>query len=170
MVLPKPSSTDGIPPFMEDLEMIKHYQVQGIDIAIDTSDENVFQPHPITLMLSEALEINRTDTVLEIGSGSGLVAIAAAKLGAKHVYASDLARRANSATRRNANLNGINGQMTVVHGDSFTPFEEQVFEVIVANPPCMPFPPQAMYCNQGLSLAVNGGHDGADLSERLRDI
>jgi predicted nicotinamide N-methyase len=45
--------------------------------------------------------------VLDLASGSGIVAIAAALAGAAHVVASDSDARARVATRRNAALNGV---------------------------------------------------------------
>jgi release factor glutamine methyltransferase len=142
--------------------MIKKYTAQGIELLVDESDERVFHPHPITHMLANAIKVKPTDTVLEVGCGSGFIAMTAAKLGAKHVYASDIATPAVQTTLRNKKLNGIDGQMTVVQGDWFAPFKGMKFDVIVANPPCMPFPEGETYLNQDLTLAVNGGHTGTD--------
>jgi release factor glutamine methyltransferase len=142
--------------------MIKTYKIQGINIKIDESDANVFQPHPITKLLANSIEIKPGDEVLEVGSGSGLIAITAAKLGAKQVYASDISDFACRATKYNSILNGLNGEMKVYKGDFFEPFQNQKFDVIISNPPCMPFPKGATYINEGLSLAVNGGEDGID--------
>jgi len=147
--------------------MIKTYKIQGIDIKIDESDANVFQPHPITKLLANSIEIKPNDEVLEIGSGSGLIAIAAAKLGAKQVYASDISDYAYRATKNNSILNGLNGEMKVYKGDFFEPFQNHTFDVIISNPPCMPFPNGATYINEGLSLAVNGGDDGIDSTKEL---
>ncbi len=52
-------------------------------------------------------EVVRGRRVLDLASGSGIVAIAAARAGAVHVVASDSDARARIATRRNAALNGV---------------------------------------------------------------
>jgi release factor glutamine methyltransferase len=147
--------------------MIKTYKIQGIVIKIDESDANVFQPHPITKLLANSIKIKPGDEVLEVGSGSGLIAITAAKLGAKQVYASDISDFACSATKNNSILNGLNGELNVSKGDFFEPFENKKFDVIISNPPCMPFPKGAIYKNEGLSLAVNGGEYGIDSTKEL---
>ncbi len=96
--------------------MIKTYNIKGLNIQIDESDEQVFQPHPITTLLAKSIFIKPTDIVLEVCSGSGLIAIAAAKLGAKKVYASDISQSACSATKNNGILkrpaieHGLNGE------------------------------------------------------------
>lgn len=142
--------------------MFRDFIVQGEVIKIDVSDKRVFQPHPITLMLANAIRVKTTDVVLEVCSGSGIISITAAKLGASKVFSSDISGPAVYATRRNATLNGINGQMMVVKGDFFEPFKGRRFDVIVANPPCMPFPDGEVYLNRYLTNAVNGGLDGTN--------
>ena len=52
-------------------------------------------------------QVVRRRRVLDLATGSGIVAIAAARAGALHVVASDSDARARVATRRNAALNGI---------------------------------------------------------------
>lgn len=49
----------------------------------------------------------RNKTVLDFGSGSGIVAVAAALAGAKKVYACDIDAQALDAARLNAELNGV---------------------------------------------------------------
>lgn len=52
-------------------------------------------------------QVVRGRRVLDLASGSGIVAIAAARAGALHVVASDSDARARVAARRNAALNGV---------------------------------------------------------------
>jgi predicted nicotinamide N-methyase len=52
--------------------------------------------------------------VVDFASGSGLVAIAAARAGARHVTASDLDPFAVAAIRLNAAANGVEGRITPV--------------------------------------------------------
>ncbi|MCZ7674021.1 MAG: 50S ribosomal protein L11 methyltransferase [Chloroflexi bacterium] len=52
-------------------------------------------------------------TVLDVGAGSGILAIAAAKLGAARLLAFDTDELAVSATVDNAAKNGVAGQISV---------------------------------------------------------
>lgn len=62
-------------------------------------------------------------SVLDVGSGSGIAGIAAAKLGAKRVIALDSDTDALAATRANAALNGVDIEVTadvaLLAGQSF---------------------------------------------------
>jgi len=65
--------------------------------------------HPTTQLSLEAIERALTpgDEVLDIGTGSGILAIAAAKLGAGRVYAVDNDAQAVEIARENAVANGV---------------------------------------------------------------
>ena len=74
--------------------------------------------HPSTQMCLQALEdvLTPGDTVLDVGAGSGILAIAAVKLGASGVIALDIDRLATAATRDNAARNNVAGQIAVYQG------------------------------------------------------
>lgn len=74
-------------------------------------------------------------TVLDLGSGSGVLAIAAARAGAD-VTAVDLDPRCVEATRRNASDNGVTVDARC--GDLFAPVPGRRFDLVVANPPFYP--------------------------------
>lgn len=57
--------------------------------------------------LLENPQLVQGKTVVDVGSGSGVVAIAAAKAGAKHVIACDIDTNALSVAKLNAELNGV---------------------------------------------------------------
>lgn len=71
--------------------------------------------HPTTTLSILALEDNlkMNDLVIDVGSGSGVLSIAAALLGAKFVHAFDLDNIAVKSTRLNAKLNNLNDKITV---------------------------------------------------------
>lgn len=89
-------------------------------------------------MLADALreELRRGDSVLDLCTGSGAVAIAAALAGAGRVTAVDLSRRAVAAARINARLNGMG--LRALRGSLFEPLGDERFDLIVANPPYVP--------------------------------
>ncbi len=76
--------------------------------------------HPTTRLCLEALErgLHGGETVVDWGTGSGLLAVAAAKLGAARVLAGDVDPLAVSIARENCARNGVEGRVTVVEGES----------------------------------------------------
>ncbi len=74
--------------------------------------------------------------VLDVCTGSGILAIAAARAGASRVTAVDVSRRAVVAARLNARVNGV--RLRVRRGDLFEPVRGERFDLIVSNPPYIP--------------------------------
>lgn len=70
------------------------------------------------------------NNVIDYGCGSGVLAIAAAKLGAKLVYAVDIDEQAMLATRQNATQNGVLDRLKIDHPDKL---EHENADVILAN-------------------------------------
>jgi len=87
-----------------------------IVIALDPGMAFGTGTHPTTQLCLEALErlIKPAQDVLDLGSGSGILAIAAAKLGARQVLALDIDPLAASATAENARANGV-GEKIIAH-------------------------------------------------------
>ncbi|MGA1227966.1 MAG: 50S ribosomal protein L11 methyltransferase [Burkholderiaceae bacterium] len=93
--------------------------------------------HPTTQLCLEALltifsqpSASAPTQVLDLGCGSGILAIAAAKLGARHVLAVDIDPMALQTTRHNADINGVAAQLTVA--DARTPIPNS-FDLVLAN-------------------------------------
>lgn len=74
--------------------------------------------HPSTQMCLQALEqyLGPGMKVLDVGTGSGILSIAATKLGASHVLAFDVDRLAVLATRQNALANHSEHQLDIFQG------------------------------------------------------
>jgi release factor glutamine methyltransferase len=99
----------------------------------------VFIPRPETEVLVErALEVapERGARVLDIGTGCGNVAVSVARerQGAG-VVATDVDWLAVELCRRNAAANGVSDRVRVLQGDVFGPVADDVFDVVVSNPP-----------------------------------
>ena len=62
----------------------------------------VFAPTHTSRTIAEALEIQPGDTVIDVGSGSGVLSFVAANLGARHVYGVDLSQASVAVATRNA--------------------------------------------------------------------
>ena len=78
--------------------------------------------------------IRRGDTVADLGAGSAVLAIAAAKLGAERVVAIEMDHDAIGNAEENVARNGVSGQVAVLEGDAaiMLPLLGQ-FRVILAN-------------------------------------
>jgi release factor glutamine methyltransferase len=102
--------------------------------------------------------------VLDVCTGSGIVAVSAALAGAE-VTAVDVSRRAVLAARLNARVNGV--RVRALRGDLLAPVRGERFDLIVSNPPYVPddgsLPPR------GLERAWKAGADGRAVLDRLCD-
>jgi release factor glutamine methyltransferase len=103
--------------------------------------ENVHVPGPASIDLARYLFSVRGKSVLDLCCGTGLFAIAAAKLGAREVWAADLSPEAVECARANAELNKV--KIVVKQGDLFDPVRGRKFDVVITNPPQTPAPAEA---------------------------
>jgi len=103
-----------------------------IDIVLDPGMAFGTGTHPTTYLCLEAIErycLQYTpESVLDMGAGSGLLAITAGKLGATDIHAIDYDPISVEASRVNAEINHI--QLTSTLGD--TP-PNRTFELVIAN-------------------------------------
>lgn len=90
--------------------------------------------HPTTVMCIQALEktVKKGDVVVDVGTGSGILSIAAAMLGAKRVHALDLDPVAVESAKLNVKLNKVHDVITVSQNNLLDRIDEQA-DVIVAN-------------------------------------
>lgn len=102
----------------------------GITMTIDAGHAFGHGRHPTTELAADLLlSLMPAEHVLDLGCGSGVLSIAAAKAGAESVVAIDNDRAAVRATDKNATANDVDIAV------SLTPLHDLVglFEVIVAN-------------------------------------
>jgi len=127
----------------------------------------VFRPRSDTWLLAGALR-ERPELpggeVLDVCTGSGALAIAAALGGARSVTAVDVSRRALLSVRLGARLNGVHVEAR--RGSLLAAVPGRRFDVIVANPPYLPgaAPPA-----RGAGRHTEAGARGRALLDRLID-
>jgi release factor glutamine methyltransferase len=126
----------------------------------------VFRPHSDTWLLAEFLHREQRipgARALDLCTGSGALAIAARRAGARSVTAVDVSRRAVSTARINGLLNGV--RVRAVRGDLFEPLAGLTYDVIVSNPPYLPA--GDVLPLSGPERAWDAGAGGRELIDRI---
>ncbi|MBT2616843.1 MULTISPECIES: 50S ribosomal protein L11 methyltransferase [unclassified Bacillus (in: firmicutes)] len=90
--------------------------------------------HPTTVMCIQALERTVTpgDLVVDVGTGSGVLSIAAALLDAKRIQSLDLDEVAVQSARQNVEINNVQDKVSVSQGNLLDGVNEQA-DIVVAN-------------------------------------
>ena len=131
---------------------------------------DVLIPRPETEFIVDRVRALEPKRLLDIGTGSGCIAIACAvRLPEASVVATDLSGEALAVARRNAETLGVQDRIEFREGDLFAPLKEgERFDVIASNPP---------YVSRGGALpevdlhephvALYPGDSGLEILERL---
>jgi len=128
------------------------------------TDDLVYIPSDDTFLLAENLEIKEGQSVLEIGTGSGLVSMYASLL-TDDVTATDINYNALELAEKNFKLNNIN-TIRLEFGDLFEPVKNEKFDVILFNTPYLPTDSDDII-NDDLNYAFDGGLDGRKVIDRF---
>ena len=156
-----------------------HKEFWSLDFIV-TGD--VLVPRPETeLLVEEALKIFRTNRlstdcclILEIGTGSGAVAVSLAKeLPGVSVIATDYSFDALRIAKKNAEKCQVIKNVNFLAGDIFGPFknDRDLSDMVISNPPYIPdhviqnLPPEVRDFEP--VMALDGGKDGLDLYRRI---
>ena len=126
------------------------------DFIINT-DENVYVPAEDSYLLAENLEIKEGQSVLEIGTGSGIVAMYASRLTDK-ITVSDINFDACELARKNFEANNIEN-IEILFGNMFEPVENRKFDVILFNTPYLPTEDDEVI-DDTINYAFDGGLNG----------
>lgn len=127
--------------------------------------ENVYESAEDTFLLAENLRVHKNDSVLDMGTGCGILGVLAAEK-AKAVVAVDINPCAVSCARMNAKLNGVERKISILRGDLFQPIKDgKRFDVILFNAPYLPSEPEEQ--KAWIERAWAGGVGGRDLIDRF---
>ena len=111
------------------------YQKQDEEVIILLDSNMAFGTgeHETTSMCIEFLEkyVKKSDTVLDVGCGSGILGITASKLGAKKVVMTDIDECAIESTIHNMKVNGVENGTALLK--NLLDDESVIGEVIVCN-------------------------------------
>ncbi|CAA9545787.1 MAG: Ribosomal protein L11 methyltransferase [uncultured Thermomicrobiales bacterium] len=116
----------------------QEYEAKDDEVVVELDPGMAFGTglHPSTKLSMLGVEqvVRDGDRVFDVGTGSGILAIAALKLGAKEADAVDVETIAVRATRENAERNGVSDRLNVALGTAGPgePFEGQ-YDVVLAN-------------------------------------
>lgn len=76
------------------------------------------------LGFSERTDVPRGGSLLEVGCGTGVIAVTAALAGCDRVVASDISEQAVRNAAMNAERHGVSGRVRAVHSDLFASLDE----------------------------------------------
>jgi release factor glutamine methyltransferase len=146
----------------------KHQEFYGREFTLS---RDVLIPRPETELLIETiLKLKPAPGVLlDIGTGSGIIAITLALELRRPIIATDLSFEACGVAQCNAARLGANVQF--IEADLLKPFADGSADIVVSNPPYVPLSDRASLQREVRdwepSLALYGGQSGTDVYARL---
>ncbi|AHF81343.1 HemK2/MTQ2 family protein methyltransferase [Thermococcus paralvinellae] len=124
----------------------------------------VYEPAEDTFLLAENLKVKEGDIALDIGTGTGIIALLMAKK-AEYVLGVDVNPIAIELAKENAKINEIKNVEFRV-SDLFENVEGK-FDVITFNPPYLPGRPEEL--KEPIDLALIGGKRGREVLDKFID-
>jgi len=160
--------------------ILGHQEFWSVDLRVDPS---VLIPRADTEILVEQalrvlskISLERLPSVLEVGTGSGAIAIALAREVAPiFLLATDISREALLIARQNAQESGVSEKIQFIQGDLFGAFRlvegKEPFDLILSNPPYIVRSEIERLArevkNFEPALALDGGEDGFDFHRAI---
>jgi release factor glutamine methyltransferase len=138
-------------------------------------DKRALVPRPETEQLVELLQSrieNRKSKILDVGTGSGVIALSlAAKFPDAKIAATDVSEDALALAQENAARLGLTSQVEFIRGDLLL-YVNHVYDVIVANLPYVALTDRATLSREVLhdpEMALLGGERGDEIVRKLID-
>ena len=146
--------------FVLERRTIRHARVAGLDLTVQPTvfDPKIFLTSKFFADFVQKLDL-ADKQVADVGTGSGILALSAAKAGATRVYALDINPAAAETAALNAAANGLSGRVIALHSDLFSAVPPAVrFDVIICSPPS--------FSGEPISISDRAWHAGPN----YRDI
>ncbi|AWR94425.1 HemK2/MTQ2 family protein methyltransferase [Acidianus brierleyi] len=132
-------------------------KIYGINICLD---DNVYEPAEDSEMLLSIIKVNNGEKVIEIGSGSGILSVLAARMKGI-VSAVDINPYASLVTLCTAKLNNVD--INIVNCDMLECFRDIHWDVAIFNPPYLPVEEY----NSWIEYSWSGGKIGSEVLVRF---
>jgi len=113
------------------------------------------------LLLSENITNLSGQTILDLGSGTGIISIFAGMRNAQKAVAIEINSKCIEIAKYNFNLNNLDNCAEVLEGNMFDPIKGHKFDKIITNPPQMPTP------KNNCDDQDYGGPYGSDFLDRM---
>lgn len=154
--------------------IVGHQEFMGIDFIVN---KNVLIPRPDTEILVEHVieqlkDIQNEITVLDIGTGSGAIALSIGKFISNSIFTLvDISKEALEVAKQNTQRLDMTNRVTLCLSDCFIDVKKQKFDVIVSNPPYIPTQhidhlQKEVSCFEPRG-ALDGGNDGLLFYKRI---
>ncbi|MBN1358260.1 methyltransferase [Candidatus Bathyarchaeota archaeon] len=127
--------------------------------------ENVYEPAEDSFLFAENLNVQEAETVLDLGTGCGILGILAAEK-ASSVVSVDVNPYAIRCAKENAELNDVRNKIYYVQGDLFTALSESFkVDLVLFNAPYLPADEDEM--ESWIGRAWAGGATGRQVIDRF---
>jgi methylase of polypeptide subunit release factors len=131
-----------------------------------TVGKATFRPSTISSLLADALDFEPGSVVVDVGCGSGILSIIAAKLGASRVYGVDAAEETVEVATANAEAHGVADKVQFARGDMFEPLDASIeADVVIGD--VSGIPDEIATASGWFPSGLSGGPTGAELPMRM---
>lgn len=125
-----------------------------------------FRPSTISTLLADSLDFEPGSVVIDVGCGSGILSIIAAKLGAARVYGVDAAEGTVEVATANAAAHGVADRVEFAQGDMFDPIDPSIeADVVIGD--VSGIPDEIASASGWFPSGLAGGPTGAELPMRM---
>lgn len=157
--------------------LVGHREFYSLDFKVT---QDVLIPRPETELLvvavldaaKELLTRQSSLSIVDVGTGSGIVAICVAKnLPKGHVTAIDVSSEALAVARTNVEAHNVASQVELLESDLLAEVDAREFDIIASNPPYVSEPEMSELRKDVVDyephLALCGGETGTEIIQRL---